>query len=130
MAQQEDSIYVNKPAKKTSGVPRHNEITNDLGTEICKDLPGVEASELVAGDSGTGYGWRVITSVPFMNGPSHESAPKYAAVSASAATRDAEPVSVAVHAGVGSLVPPAGKTIVNVSVVPDIVPENVPVLFR
>ena len=78
----------------------------------------------------TGYGWRVIMSVPSMNGPSHESAPEYAAVSVSVATREAVPVSVAVHAGVGSPVPPAAKNIVNVSVVPDIVHEKVPVLFR
>jgi len=32
------TIYVNRAAKKTSSVPRHNEINNDLAKKICKDL--------------------------------------------------------------------------------------------
>lgn len=32
------TIYVNRPAKKSSSVPRHNEINNDLARKICKDL--------------------------------------------------------------------------------------------
>ena len=32
------SIYVNRATKKTSSVPRHNEINNDLARKICKDL--------------------------------------------------------------------------------------------
>jgi len=32
------SIYVNRTAKKTSSVPRHTEINNDLARKICKDL--------------------------------------------------------------------------------------------
>jgi predicted RNA binding protein YcfA (HicA-like mRNA interferase family) len=32
------SIYVNRPAKKTSSVPRHTEINNDLAKKICRDL--------------------------------------------------------------------------------------------
>lgn len=32
------SIYVNRAAKKTSSVPRHNEINNDLAKKIYKDL--------------------------------------------------------------------------------------------
>lgn len=32
------TIYVNRPAKKTSSVPRHTEINNDLARKICKDL--------------------------------------------------------------------------------------------
>jgi hypothetical protein len=30
--------YVSRAAKKTSSVPRHNEINNDLARKICKDL--------------------------------------------------------------------------------------------
>jgi predicted RNA binding protein YcfA (HicA-like mRNA interferase family) len=36
------SIYVNRAAAKTSSVPRHQEINNDLARKICKDL-GVPA---------------------------------------------------------------------------------------
>jgi hypothetical protein len=32
------TIYINPVAKNTSTVPRHNEINNDLGKKICKDL--------------------------------------------------------------------------------------------
>jgi predicted RNA binding protein YcfA (HicA-like mRNA interferase family) len=32
------SIYVNPAARKTSSVPRHNEINNDLAKKICNDL--------------------------------------------------------------------------------------------
>ena len=32
------TIYVNRAARKTSSVPRHNEINNDLARKICKDL--------------------------------------------------------------------------------------------
>jgi mRNA interferase HicA len=32
------SIYVNRAAGKTSAVPRHAEINNDLAKKICKDL--------------------------------------------------------------------------------------------
>ena len=32
------TIYVNPAVKKTSSVPRHIEINNDLARKICKDL--------------------------------------------------------------------------------------------
>ena len=32
------SIYVNRAAGKTSAVPRHSEINDDLARKICKDL--------------------------------------------------------------------------------------------
>jgi mRNA interferase HicA len=32
------SIYVNRNAGRTSTVPRHNEINNDLARKICRDL--------------------------------------------------------------------------------------------
>jgi len=32
------SIYVNRKASRTSSVPRHNEINNDLARKICRDL--------------------------------------------------------------------------------------------
>ena len=32
------SIYVNRKAARTSSVPRHNEINNDLARKICKDI--------------------------------------------------------------------------------------------
>jgi predicted RNA binding protein YcfA (HicA-like mRNA interferase family) len=32
------SIYVNRKARRTSSVPRHNEINNDLARKICRDL--------------------------------------------------------------------------------------------
>jgi mRNA interferase HicA len=39
------TIYVNRSAEKTSSIPRHNEINNELARKICKDLevppPGV-----------------------------------------------------------------------------------------
>ena len=39
------TIYVNRAARKTSSVPRHNEINNELARKICRDLevplPGV-----------------------------------------------------------------------------------------
>lgn len=65
-----------------------------------------------------------------MNGPSHESEPEYTALNAPGDTLDPVPLSVAVQMGVGSVEVPEGKNIVNVSVLPIIVPENVPVLFR
>mgnify|MGYP007034196056 CR=1 FL=1 len=81
-----------------------------------------------------GYGWRVIVSVPFTSGPSHESAPEYKAVSVSGVIPVTVAVRLAEHMGVTSLgFPagfPAGRDIVNVSVVPTIAPESVPVLFR
>jgi mRNA interferase HicA len=36
------SIYVNRAAGKSSSVPRHSEINDDLAKKICKDL-GVPA---------------------------------------------------------------------------------------
>lgn len=36
------SIFVNRAAGKTSAVPRHTEINDDLARKICKDL-GVPA---------------------------------------------------------------------------------------
>jgi predicted RNA binding protein YcfA (HicA-like mRNA interferase family) len=32
------TIYVNRSAKKTSSVPRHTEINEDLARKICRDL--------------------------------------------------------------------------------------------
>jgi hypothetical protein len=32
------SIYVNRPARKTSSVPRHREINEHLAKKICRDL--------------------------------------------------------------------------------------------
>jgi predicted RNA binding protein YcfA (HicA-like mRNA interferase family) len=32
------SIYVNRPARKTSSVPRHREINEYLAKKICRDL--------------------------------------------------------------------------------------------
>jgi predicted RNA binding protein YcfA (HicA-like mRNA interferase family) len=32
------SISVNRKAARTSSVPRHNEINNDLARKICRDL--------------------------------------------------------------------------------------------
>ena len=32
------SIYVNRATGKSSAVPRHTEINNDLAKKICKDL--------------------------------------------------------------------------------------------
>ena len=32
------SIYVNRTASKTSAVPRHTEINDDLAKKICRDL--------------------------------------------------------------------------------------------
>lgn len=32
------TIYVNPAVKKTSSVPRHSEINNELARKICKDL--------------------------------------------------------------------------------------------
>ena len=32
------SIFVNRATRKTSTVPRHSEINNDLARKICKDL--------------------------------------------------------------------------------------------
>ena len=76
------------------------------------------------------HGRRAMVSVPLLNAPSHVSAPEYAVVKLSLAMGDAVPVSVELHAGVGSSLPPAAKNILMVSVVPAIVPEKVPLLFR
>lgn len=32
------STYINRTARKTSAVPRHTEINDDLAKKICKDL--------------------------------------------------------------------------------------------
>ena len=32
------SIFVNRSTRKTSTVPRHSEINDDLASKICKDL--------------------------------------------------------------------------------------------
>jgi predicted RNA binding protein YcfA (HicA-like mRNA interferase family) len=32
------SIFVHRPAGKTSAVPRHSEINDDLAKKICRDL--------------------------------------------------------------------------------------------
>ncbi len=32
------TIYVNRPARKVSSVPRHKEIDENLARKICKDL--------------------------------------------------------------------------------------------
>jgi len=32
------SIFINRAAAKTSTVPRHSEINDDLASKICKDL--------------------------------------------------------------------------------------------
>ena len=32
------SMYVNRPARKASAVPRHNEINDHLARKICRDL--------------------------------------------------------------------------------------------
>jgi predicted RNA binding protein YcfA (HicA-like mRNA interferase family) len=32
------SIFINRPARKSSAVPRHNEINDFLARKICKDL--------------------------------------------------------------------------------------------
>jgi mRNA interferase HicA len=32
------SVYVNRPARKTSTVPRHREINDNLARNICRDL--------------------------------------------------------------------------------------------
>jgi len=32
------TIYINRPAKKASTIPRHNEINQDLARKICRDL--------------------------------------------------------------------------------------------
>jgi mRNA interferase HicA len=32
------TIYINPAVKKTSSVPRHTEINNDLAKKICQDL--------------------------------------------------------------------------------------------
>jgi mRNA interferase HicA len=32
------TMYVNRPAARTSAVPRHSEITNNMARKICKDL--------------------------------------------------------------------------------------------
>jgi hypothetical protein len=32
------SIYISRVARKTSAVPRHTEINDDLAKKICKDL--------------------------------------------------------------------------------------------
>ena len=32
------TVYINRPAKQASTIPRHNEINDDLARKICKDL--------------------------------------------------------------------------------------------
>jgi predicted RNA binding protein YcfA (HicA-like mRNA interferase family) len=32
------TIYINRPVKKASTIPRHNEINQDLARKICRDL--------------------------------------------------------------------------------------------
>jgi predicted RNA binding protein YcfA (HicA-like mRNA interferase family) len=32
------SVYINRAARKTSTVPRHREINDDLSRKICRDL--------------------------------------------------------------------------------------------
>ena len=36
------SIYVNRPARKVSSVPRHREVNEFLAKKICRDLEVVE----------------------------------------------------------------------------------------
>jgi predicted RNA binding protein YcfA (HicA-like mRNA interferase family) len=40
------SVFVHRPARKTSTVPRHREIDNHLARKICKDLEIPVPSEL------------------------------------------------------------------------------------
>jgi len=68
--------------------------------------------------------------MPLTNGPSQVSEPEYDAVMLLPATSEADPVSVALHSGVGSPFAPAAKNIEIVSVVSAIVPVNVPRLLR
>jgi predicted RNA binding protein YcfA (HicA-like mRNA interferase family) len=39
------SVYVNRPASKTSTVPRHREINDFLARKICRDLQIPEPGE-------------------------------------------------------------------------------------
>ena len=71
-----------------------------------------------------------IDRIPFANWPSHVSAPVYVPVIIPAVALDAEPLSVALHAGVGSPDAPAANDIVSVIAVPAIVPVIVPLLLR
>lgn len=32
------TMYVNRPAARSTAVPRHNEITNNMAKKICRDL--------------------------------------------------------------------------------------------
>lgn len=32
------TMYVNRPTARSTAVPRHNEITNNMARKICKDL--------------------------------------------------------------------------------------------
>ena len=63
-----------------------------------------------------------------MNGPSQESAPEYGAAILLFVMPDAVASIVTLHIGVGTS-PPAGKNIVIMKVVPNTVPDKVPVLF-
>ena len=69
-------------------------------------------------------------SVPPVYRPSHESCPEYDPLGEFAVMSGIVPLSVAVHEGVGSLAASAGNDAVHVNVVPEIVPESVPVLLR
>jgi len=71
-----------------------------------------------------------ILSDPFLNSPSHVSEPEYVPVIIPDVALEALPVSVALHAGVGSPEAPAANAIVSVIVVPDSVPVTVPLLLR
>lgn len=71
-----------------------------------------------------------MASVPFVNGPSQVSAPEYSPLTVRSAASVALPVSVALHAGVGSPSTPAAKNICSVSLDPAIVPVTVPLLLR
>jgi hypothetical protein len=71
-----------------------------------------------------------MVSLPSAKAPSHESAPVYAVARVPSARLEALPVTVCEQIGVGSPEAPAAKNIVTLIVVPETVPENVPVLLR
>src|SRR5262249_9158843 len=83
----------------------------------------------IIGDCGGGA-WRAIVSVPSVYGPSHVSAPESVPLTESAVMSVIVPLSVAGHAGVGSLDASAGNVAVQFKAVPEIVPESTPVLLR
>jgi mRNA interferase HicA len=51
------TVFLNRPARKVSTVPRHREINEDLARKICKDLevprPSAETSGLTRGAAGS-----------------------------------------------------------------------------